>query len=155
MRKYRMWGGTMKVTWLGQAGFLLEKNGNVLVLAGANAWQKVRTLGGSNNYVRFRPGCRWTWENFTFAAVKAEHSDPESIGVIVDDGSWKLYFSGNSKKNNNNYSIESKYSGDNKYNKKFHFRSDTQAHWHHRVGKSIEKCLLQINAEGIFYWITG
>ena len=55
-----------------------------------------------------------------------------------------------SKKNNNNYSIESKYSGDNKYNKKFPFRSDTQVHRHHRVGKSIEKCLLQINAEGIF-----
>lgn len=150
-----MWGGTMKVTWLGQAGFLLEKNGkkilidpylsdacgkrnpasrrrlplqeaflsivpdvillthahadhtdletlqhylpgngNVLVLAGANAWQEARTLGGSNNYVRFRPGCRWTWENFTFTAVKAEHSDPESIGVIVDDGSRKLYFTG-------------------------------------------------------------
>ena len=71
-----------------------DGNGNVLVLAGVNAWQKVRTLGGSNNYVRFRPGCRWTWENFTFTAVKAEHSDPESIGVIVDDGSRKLYFTG-------------------------------------------------------------
>lgn len=74
--------------------YYLPGNGNVLVLAGANAWQKVRALGGTNNYVRFRPGCRWTWEGVTFTAVKAEHSDPESIGVIVDDGSRKLYFTG-------------------------------------------------------------
>ena len=27
-----MWGGTMKVTWLGQAGFLLEKNGKKILI---------------------------------------------------------------------------------------------------------------------------
>jgi len=145
----------MKVTWLGQAGFLLEKDGKlllldpylsnacgennpesdrktplneaylkirpdvillthdhadhtdlqtlshylpgaggVLVLAAANAWSKARTLGGENNYVRFCPGSRWTWEGITFTAVPAEHSDPESIGIIVDDGRKKLYFTG-------------------------------------------------------------
>lgn len=145
----------MKITWLGQAGFLLEKNGKkilldpylsdacgavnpashrrtpldehylhikpdaillthdhidhtdnetlkhylpgaggILVLAGANAWTKVRGFGGDNNYVRFRPGCRWSWEGFTFTAVCAEHSDPEAIGFIVDDSSKKYYFTG-------------------------------------------------------------
>lgn len=145
----------MKVTWLGQAGFLLENNGKkilldpylsdacgqknpasfrrtplnehyltikpdvillthdhidhtdsetlkhylpgeggILVLAGANAWDKVRTFGGANNYVRFRPGSRWSWEGMVFSAVPAEHSDPESIGIIVDDGGKKYYFAG-------------------------------------------------------------
>ncbi len=145
----------MKVTWLGQAGFLLEKSGKkilvdpylsdscfktnpaswrrtpidetylrikpdaillthdhidhtdnetlehylpgeggILVLAGANAWNKVRAFGGANNYVRFRPGTRWTWEGLVFSAVCAEHSDPESIGIVVDDGGKKYYFTG-------------------------------------------------------------
>lgn len=145
----------MKVTWIGQAGFLVEKNGKkilidpylsdscgksnpasfrrtpldesylaikpdvivlthdhidhtdqetlkhylpgeggILVLAAANAWNTVRTFGGANNYVRFRPGTRWTFEDLCFTAVKAEHSDPEAIGVVVDDGRKKLYFTG-------------------------------------------------------------
>ena len=156
----------MKVTWLGQAGFLLEKDGNsilidpylsnacsninpsnqrripveehflsiqpdviilthdhidhtdpetlkhylpgagnVLVLAGANAWNKVRTFGGNNNYVRFCPGTRWTWKNITFSAVKAEHSDADAIGVIVDDGSKKLYFTGDTLYNESIFSM--------------------------------------------------
>ena len=145
----------MKVTWIGQAGFLIEKDGKkilvdpylsdscaksnpasyrrtpldesylamkpdvivlthdhidhtdketlehylpgeggILVLAAANAWNTVRCFGGANNYVRFRPGTRWTFEGLCFTAVKAEHSDPESIGVVVDDGEKKLYFTG-------------------------------------------------------------
>ena len=145
----------MKVTWLGQAGFLLEKNGKkilldpylsdscfkanpnsfrrtpidenylsikpdaillthdhidqidsetlqhylpgeggILVLAGANAWDKVRSFGGANNYVRFRPGTRWSWEGLVFTAVHAEHSDPESIGIVVDDNGKKYFFTG-------------------------------------------------------------
>lgn len=72
----------------------LPGQGGVLVLAGANAWNKVRALGGSNNYVSFRPGTRWTWEGITFTAVPAEHSDPQAIGVVVDDGEKKLYFTG-------------------------------------------------------------
>ena len=72
----------------------LPGQGGVLVLAAANAWSKVRTLGGDNNYVWFRPGTQWRWEGITFTAVPAEHSDPESIGVIVDDGQKKYYFTG-------------------------------------------------------------
>ncbi len=72
----------------------LPGDGGILVLAGANAWDKVRTYGGNNNYVRFRPGTRWSWEGLTFYAVKAEHSDPESIGIVVEDGSKKYYFTG-------------------------------------------------------------
>ena len=72
----------------------LPGQGGVLVLAAANAWQKVRSFGGTNNYVSFRPGTRWSWDGITFSAVPAEHSDPKSIGVIVDDGKKKFYFTG-------------------------------------------------------------
>ena len=72
----------------------LPGEGGILVLAAANAWNTVRTFGGANNYVRFCPGTHWTFEGLHFTAVKAEHSDPEAIGVVVDDGSRKLYFTG-------------------------------------------------------------
>lgn len=72
----------------------LPGEGGVLVLAAANAWNNVRTFGGANNYVRFRPGTKWTWEGIAFTAVPAEHSDPDAIGVIVDDGEKKYYFTG-------------------------------------------------------------
>lgn len=155
----------MKITWLGQAGFLLEKNGKkllldpylsdscfkttpgsfrrtpidesylsirpdaillthdhmdhtdnetlehylpgeggILVLAGANAWNKVRTFGGANNYVRFRPGTRWSWEGLVFTAVPAEHSDPESIGIVVEDNGKKYYFTGDTLYNESIFS---------------------------------------------------
>ena len=72
----------------------LPGQGGTLVLAAANAWTRVRTLGGSNNYVRMTPGTRWTWEDLVFIAVPAEHSDTEAIGIIVDDGEHKYYFTG-------------------------------------------------------------
>ena len=72
----------------------LPGEGGVLVLAAANAWSHVRTLGGSNNYVRMRPGTRWSWEGLVFTAVPAQHSDPEAMGIIVDDGEKKYYFTG-------------------------------------------------------------
>ena len=68
--------------------------GGVLVLAAAGAWERVRAFGGGNNYVRFCSGTRWSWEGVTFTAVPAEHSDPTAIGVVVDDGDKKYYFTG-------------------------------------------------------------
>ena len=75
------------------AHFLTEDSG-VLVLASKNAWNTARTFGGNNNYVQFNRHTRWTFERITFTAVKAEHSDNEAIGVIVDDGDKKFYFTG-------------------------------------------------------------
>lgn len=71
----------------------LPGRGDTAVLAAANAWKKVRPIGGAN-YVIFRPGTRWSCRGLVFTAVPAEHSDPESIGVIVDDGERKYYFTG-------------------------------------------------------------
>ena len=72
----------------------LSEDSGTLVLAAANAWKKVRALGGDNNYVIFRPGTSWTFDGITFTAVPAEHSDPESIGVIVSCDEKTLYFTG-------------------------------------------------------------
>lgn len=144
----------MKITWLGQAGLLLEKGdfkimidpyfsdsvakvnpknyrrvpmreefwavkpdvlifthnhldhydpataekllagGNALVLAPGSVWGEVRKLGGEHNYVLFNRHTSWTEKGMRFTAVKAEHSDPTPIGVIIDDGEKKYYITG-------------------------------------------------------------
>ncbi len=144
----------MKITWLGQAGLLLEKGdfkimvdpylsdsvakvnpknyrrvpvderflqikpdvlifthnhldhydsataekildgGNALVLAPGSVWGEVRKIGGDHNYVLFNRHTSWTENGIRFTAVKAEHSDPTPIGVIIDDGERKYYITG-------------------------------------------------------------
>lgn len=145
----------MKITWLGQAGLLFEKNGFkimvdpylsdcvkkvepknyrrvpvnedlfdispdvmvfthnhldhydpetaprfinestcVTVLAPSSVWTEARKLGGSNNYVQFNRHTTWTENGIKFTAVKAEHSDPYAIGIIIDDGGKKYYITG-------------------------------------------------------------
>ena len=72
----------------------LKSDSGVLVLASPNAWNHVRSFGGNNNYVRFTRGTEWTHGGLCFRAVKAEHSDAEAIGVILDDGVKKYYITG-------------------------------------------------------------
>ena len=145
----------MKITWLGQAGLLFEKNGTkimidpylsssvekyepknyrrvpvderflsvtpdvlifthdhldhydpetapvilanaqkpITVLAPASAWQKARANGHGHNYVQFNRRTQWTARDFRFSAVKAEHSDPYAIGVLIEDlAEHKVYY---------------------------------------------------------------
>lgn len=145
----------MKITWLGQAGFLLEKNNikilidpylsdsvekinpknyrrvpinnslfgikpdimifthnhldhydpetvskfitddsNLTILCPHSVWDKVRDFSGNNNYVLFNRHTSWTECDITFTAVKAEHSDPTPIGIIIDDADKKYYITG-------------------------------------------------------------
>ncbi len=145
----------MRITWLGQAGLLFEKNGfkimidpylsdsvkkinpknyrrvavnesffdikpdvmifthnhldhydpetverfitgesKILVLSPKSVWDEVRKIGGCNNYVLFNRHTSWTENGINFTAVKAEHSDPTPIGVIIDDGEKKYYITG-------------------------------------------------------------
>lgn len=72
----------------------LSKNKNILVLAPSSVWSQVRMLGGDHNYVLFNRHTSWTQQGVTFTAVKAEHSDPTPIGVILDDGEKKYYITG-------------------------------------------------------------
>lgn len=66
----------------------------ITVLAPSSVWTDVRKIGDDNNYVQFNRHTSWTQGGIRFTAVKAEHSDPASIGVIIDDGDKKYYVSG-------------------------------------------------------------
>lgn len=72
----------------------LSENSSVLVLAPSSVWGEVRKIGGENNFVLFDEGTSWTEKGIRFSAVKAEHSDPSAIGVIIDDGEKKHYVTG-------------------------------------------------------------
>lgn len=66
----------------------------ITVLAPSSVWNEVRKIGGNNNYVLFNRHTVWTEQEVKFTAVKAEHSDPTPIGVIIDDGEKKYYVTG-------------------------------------------------------------
>lgn len=72
----------------------ITKKSALTVLSPTSVWSKVREHGGNNNYVLFNRHTRWTERGVTFTAVKACHSDPDAIGVIIDDGERKYYITG-------------------------------------------------------------
>jgi len=74
--------------------YFLGEDTNVTVLAPATVWNEVRKIGGINNYVHFNCHTSWTEHGILFTAVKAEHSDREAIGVLIDDGERKYYVTG-------------------------------------------------------------
>ena len=67
---------------------------SITVLSPTSVWNEVRKFGGSNNFVQFNRHTTWTENGIKFTAVKAEHSDPDAIGVIIDDGEKKYYITG-------------------------------------------------------------
>lgn len=72
----------------------LGKPGKILFLAPGTAWEKAQHFGGGHNYVRFMRGTVWSEGNVTFTAVRAEHSDPFAIGVILEAEGKRLYITG-------------------------------------------------------------
>ena len=76
------------------AGKFLHENSSVTVLSPQNVWDKVRHYPGNHNHVLVSPGTTWTENGIRFTAVKAEHSDPKAIGIILDDGEKKYYITG-------------------------------------------------------------
>lgn len=73
--------------------FINEKS-KVLVLAPSSVWEKVRGIGGDNNFVLFNRHTEWTEGKLGFTAVRAEHSDPTPIGIIIEFEGKKLYITG-------------------------------------------------------------
>ena len=80
--------------------YYLEGEGSVMVLAPAAAWEEVRKFGGKHNYLRFNRHTEITLtakdgeEEIRFIAVKAEHSDPHPIGVIIEAEGKRYYVTG-------------------------------------------------------------
>ena len=70
----------------------ITKDSNITVLSPRSVWDEVRKIGGSNNYVMFNRHTTWSEGGLKFTAVKAEHSDPTPIGVIIEDRSGKRYY---------------------------------------------------------------
>ncbi len=74
--------------------YYLTDDTECLVLAPNGGWQELRKFGGKSNYVLFNNGTMWTEGNVTFRAVKAEHSDPYAIGVIISCEGKNYYVTG-------------------------------------------------------------
>ena len=73
----------------------ITETSRVTVLAPSSVWNVVRKIGGEhNNYVLFNRKTTWTQNGVRFTAVKAEHSDPAAIGVLLDDGEKRYYVTG-------------------------------------------------------------
>ena len=73
--------------------FLSGNRKPITVLAPSSVWHKVRAYGGVNNYVQFNRYAEWTEGDIRFSAVKAEHSDPHAIGVIIEElETGKIYY---------------------------------------------------------------
>ena len=72
----------------------INQDSNITVLAPSSVWDQVRKLGGNNNYVIFNRHTTWTECGIKFTAVRAEHSDPAAIGVLIDDGEKVYYVTG-------------------------------------------------------------
>lgn len=78
----------------------IKSDSNITVLSPKSVWDKVRKIGGENNYVMFNRHTTWTQNGVSFTAVKAEHSDETPIGIIIDDGKKKYYITGDTLYNN-------------------------------------------------------
>ena len=74
--------------------YYLTEKANCLVLTPNGGWQEVRKFGGGSNYVLFNAGTTWTEGDIVFRAVKAEHSDPYAIGVIISAEGKNYYITG-------------------------------------------------------------
>ncbi len=66
----------------------------ITFLGPRSVWEALKPYGGCHNYVLFNEGSHWTLGNLTIRAVRAEHSDPHAIGVILDDGKETVYVTG-------------------------------------------------------------
>ena len=67
---------------------------DIVVLSPRSVWNEVRKYGGNQNYVVFERHTQWTQNDVKFTAVKAVHSDPEAIGLLVEAEGKTLYIAG-------------------------------------------------------------
>jgi L-ascorbate metabolism protein UlaG (beta-lactamase superfamily) len=82
----------------------ITADSGITVLSPRSVWEKVRLFGGNNNYVCFNRHTSWTENEVIFTAVKAEHSDPFAIGVVMDTGKYRYYVTGDTLYNEDIFS---------------------------------------------------
>jgi len=83
--------------------YLSEKS-EITVLSPFSVWQDIKAYGGKNNFILVSSGTIRTEGNIKFTAVKAEHSDPYAIGIILEYENTKYYFTGDTLYNENIFS---------------------------------------------------
>ena len=64
--------------------FLKKRDKKILVLSPSSVHAKAKAFG-EHNYVEFNPATEWSTSKIRFTAVRAVHSDPKAIGVILED----------------------------------------------------------------------
>lgn len=73
--------------------FLGKGRSKKTVLSPFSVWKRVRALGGDHNFIMFDRGTEWTEGDIRFRAIRANHSDPYAIGIIIEKLSEKkLYY---------------------------------------------------------------
>ena len=74
--------------------FLKNTDKEITVLANGSSYDKLAALGYRHNLVLLSPHSVWSEGGVTFYAVKAEHSERDAVGFILDDGEKTYYVSG-------------------------------------------------------------
>ncbi len=72
----------------------LREDTDLLTLSSAQCWNKLRTYPGNHRHVMFAPDTVWTEDDVRFISVKAVHSEPTAIGVIIEAEGKRLYVTG-------------------------------------------------------------
>ncbi len=73
--------------------FLAKTDKQITVFSPRSVFGKVRKQGGGHNYVELDRGCVFTVGALRFTAVMAAHSDPDAIGVLIEDlPEGKVYY---------------------------------------------------------------
>ena len=73
---------------------VLDTEKTVTVLASATAYAKLVELAPSHNVVLLAPHSVYSVGGVTFYSVKAEHSERDAVGFILDDAEKTYYVSG-------------------------------------------------------------
>ena len=74
--------------------FLSRTDKEITVLASGSAYEKLTSLASKHNLVLLAPHSVWSEGGVTFYAVKAEHTERDAIGFILDDAEKTYYVSG-------------------------------------------------------------
>lgn len=74
--------------------YLSRCDKEITVLANGSAYEKLVSLGYSHNIVLLAPHSVWSEGGVTFYSIKAEHTERDAVGFILDDGEKTYYVSG-------------------------------------------------------------
>lgn len=72
----------------------LQRDGAVTVLSPSSVWERVRAFGGRHRYLCFDRHAAFAQNGIALRAVKACHTDPMAIGVLLEAEGKTYYLTG-------------------------------------------------------------